>query len=83
MFKDFEPPKGYKLLIIAPNYIIGELIYNLLTSSGLHPQILSSSFPYTDPVYMGRGLPVYIIVPENEFEEAKRIIEEEENIDNN
>ncbi|MGC8814215.1 MAG: hypothetical protein ACP5QL_07350 [Dictyoglomus sp.] len=44
-------------------------------SEGFHPQILSSSFPYTDPVYMGRGLPVYVIIPEGEFEEAQKILE--------
>lgn len=75
MFKEFTPPQGYKLLKIAPNYIIGELIYNFLKTEGFHPQLISSTFPYTDPIYMGRGLPVYIIIPEDEFEEVQKILE--------
>lgn len=75
MFREFTPPQGYKLIKIAPNYIVGELIYNFLKIEGFHPLLISSSFPYTDPIYMGRGLPVYIILPENEFEEAQKILE--------
>jgi len=80
LFKDFTPPKGYTLLQVAPNYIIAEVISNLLLLEGLHPQILSSTFPYSDPIYMGSGFPVYVIIPEEEYEEAKNILESSNDI---
>jgi|YelNatPaOPRAMG01_1025707.scaffolds.fasta_scaffold00365_49 hypothetical protein len=79
MFIDrFIPPDGWKLVKVLPNYIIGELIREFLITEGFHPRLISSAFPYTDPVYMGRGIPVYLIVPEEEFIEVIKVLEESE-----
>ncbi len=79
MFKDkFIPPNGWKLVRIFPNYIVGELVEEFLKSEGFHPRLLSSAIPYTDPVYMGRGTPVYLIVPDEEYIEVIKILEESE-----
>lgn len=79
MFRDkFTPPDGWKLVKVLPNYIIGELVEEFLKSEGFHPRLVSSSIPYTDPVYMGRGVPVYLIVPEEEYIEVIKILEESE-----
>ncbi|PMQ02392.1 MAG: 2-oxoglutarate:ferredoxin oxidoreductase [Dictyoglomus sp. NZ13-RE01] len=79
MFKDkFIPPNGWKLVKILPNYIIGELVEEFLKSEGFHPRLVSSSIPYTDPIYMGRGVPVYLIVPEEEYIQVIKVLEESE-----
>jgi len=79
LFKDkFIPPNGWKLVKILPNYIIGELVEEFLKSEGFHPRLVSSSIPYTDPIYMGRGVPVYLIVPEEEYIQVIKVLEESE-----
>lgn len=79
MFKDkFIPPNGWKLVKIFPNYIVGELVEEFLKSEGFNPRLVSSAIPYTDPVYMGRGIPVYLIVPDEEYIEVIKILEESE-----
>ncbi len=79
MFKDkFIPPNGWKLVKIFPNYIVGKLVEEFLKSEGFNPRLVSSAIPYTDPVYMGRGIPVYLIVPDEEYIEVIKILEESE-----
>ncbi|MCS7201676.1 MAG: 2-oxoglutarate:ferredoxin oxidoreductase [Dictyoglomus sp.] len=79
MFKDkFVPPDGWRLVKVLPNYIIGELVKEFLKSEGFHPRLVSSPIPYTDPVYMGRGVSVYLIVPEEEYIEVIKVLEESE-----